>query len=187
MTEPKPYEMRQEDWDSFKKLLGPGEEDFVARYLDIESRLVRFFAWKGSLVPDELAFVTLSRVAKKCRELTATFTGDPLAYCYGVAKNVFLESIRPPRWGLPVPDPDPPEVKETMQECLDECLNELKAKDRTLILEYYRGERGVKIDTRKRLAEAMKLTTNALRIRVHRMRERLGQCVLVCAEEKGLR
>jgi DNA-directed RNA polymerase specialized sigma24 family protein len=188
MTWPKPYDIKPEDWENLKKLLGPREEDFVERYKDIEQKLVRFFTWKGSVVPDELAFVTLSRVAKKCKDLPNPFEDDPLAYCYGVAKNVFLESIREPRWGLPAPAPDPPEVKEAMQECLDQCMTKtLKPEERKLIVDYYRGERGGKIRARKKMAEVLEMTTNALRIKIHRIRERLGVCVLECAEAKGLR
>jgi len=188
MTGPRPYDMKPEDWRNLTKLLGPREEEFVERYKEIEDRLVRFFGWKGSAVPEELTFVTITRVAKKCKELPNPFEDDPLAYCYGVAKNVFLESIRQPRWGLPVPDPDPPEVKEAMQECLDRCMTEtLKPDERKLIVDYYRGERGAKIKARKKMAEAFEMTTNALRIKIHRIRERLGVCVLECAEAKGLR
>ena len=61
-----------------------------------------------------------------------------------------------------------------------------EAEERALILDYYRGERGAKIKARKNLAESLKITANALRIRIHRMRELLGVCVVKCAEDKGL-
>ncbi|MEN3332706.1 MAG: hypothetical protein V7641_2071 [Blastocatellia bacterium] len=55
------------------------------------------------------------------------------------------------------------------------CLSQLPAESRALILDYYQGERGERIRHRKQMAERLGIPQNALRIRVHRIRERLEQ------------
>jgi hypothetical protein len=54
-----------------------------------------------------------------------------------------------------------------------------------LILDYYREDRGGKIDSRKQLAEKMGLPINALRIRSHRIRVQLEKCVAGCLRKSG--
>ena len=82
-----------------------------------------------------------------------------------------------------MPTPDPAHIKETRDQCLDECLTAKLADDeRELILEYYRGERTAKIEHRKRLAAARKKHLNALRIETHRIRQKLRPCISDCME-----
>ncbi|MDX7140894.1 hypothetical protein SJ263_23805, partial [Enterobacter hormaechei] len=75
------------------------------------------------------------------------------------------------------PTPDETEQTEREFECLDRCLGELTPANRALMLEYYRNDRRAKIDHRKELAAALGLAQNALRIRVHRIRTALQECV----------
>jgi hypothetical protein len=46
-----------------------------------------------------------------------------------------------------------------------------------LLIEYYKGEKGDRIRHRKLLARQLGIPPNALRIRVHRIREKLERCV----------
>jgi DNA-directed RNA polymerase specialized sigma24 family protein len=59
------------------------------------------------------------------------------------------------------------------QDCFDECLERLREKERTLILDYYQEEGHAKIENHKEMAARMGIPLNALRIRVHRIRVRL--------------
>ena len=69
--------------------------------------------------------------------------------------------------------------------CLEGCLERLlTSKERELIVEYYREEKGSKIAHRSEMAEHRKLTANALRIECCRIRARLRDCVHQCVEEK---
>jgi hypothetical protein len=52
------------------------------------------------------------------------------------------------------------------------------------VLEYYRGEKKAKIDHRKKLAEKYEIALNALRIRAHRIRAQLYECVKDCLERR---
>src|SRR5437763_189010 len=67
-------------------------------------------------------------------------------------------------------------------ECLDGCLEKLPAETRMLIMEYYQLRKQAKIDRRKALAEELGIPVNALRIRAHRVRAQLEECVMGCLE-----
>ena len=69
--------------------------------------------------------------------------------------------------------------------CLEECLRKLDDDQRELIIEYYRGDRRVKIDHRRSLAGRLGLTMNAVTIRACRIRDRLETCVRGCSATQG--
>jgi DNA-directed RNA polymerase specialized sigma24 family protein len=78
------------------------------------------------------------------------------------------------------PDLEDSSEAETQLGCLDGCLEKLPAEIRSLILEYYQFRRQAKIDHRRALAEGFGIPVNALRIRVHRVRAQLEECVTDC-------
>ena len=62
-------------------------------------------------------------------------------------------------------------------------INPTSAANRKLVLEYYRGEKKAKIDHRRSLAEQYGIALNALRIRAHRIRAALQECVETCIKQ----
>jgi DNA-directed RNA polymerase specialized sigma24 family protein len=70
-------------------------------------------------------------------------------------------------------------------DCLERCLESLPAENRELILQYYLEEKRAKIDARKHLASQLGIPLNALRIRAHRIRGFLDQCVTGCMKDRG--
>jgi hypothetical protein len=66
------------------------------------------------------------------------------------------------------------EIREKMFACLEKCLAKLSIENRRLVLEYYRGERRVKIEHRLELAARLGLSKNALSIRICRIRDTLA-------------
>lgn len=48
------------------------------------------------------------------------------------------------------------------------------------MLSYYEGKQGARIANRKRIAEELGMPMNGLRIRVHRVREKLEMCLINC-------
>jgi DNA-directed RNA polymerase specialized sigma24 family protein len=74
---------------------------------------------------------------------------------------------------------------EREYECLDCCIERLTPANRELILEYYREEKRAMIENRKRLAERLGVTPNALRVRADRVRNSLEKCVANCLKQKG--
>jgi DNA-directed RNA polymerase specialized sigma24 family protein len=174
--------------EAFKKLLtflSPDPEESGRRYEDIRRRLVTIFTCRGSSAPEELADETIDRVAKKIEEIGKTYVGNPSLYFYGVARKVFLESVRKRPHPLPLPEETPPLEKEMENECLEQCMRQLIPRNRELIVEYYRYDRAAKIQHRKELAERMDVAVNALRIRAHRIRNNLQKCVFRCIENNS--
>ena len=64
--------------------------------------------------------------------------------------------------------------------CLNRCLDELAPEGRALILEYYGGDGRGRIDTRKRMVQALGASENALRSRAQRLRDQVGACITRC-------
>src|SRR5437762_653948 len=73
-------------------------------------------------------------------------------------------------------------VRRKLIECFEVCLSNLPAASRVLIIEYYREEKGIKIEQRKRQADALNMSLNALRLRVCRIRVDLGDCITSCLD-----
>jgi DNA-directed RNA polymerase specialized sigma24 family protein len=182
----------------FLHWLDEGVDSNGEKYLEMRRRLVAYFDRKNCISPDELADETLNRVAQRLEELGAITGTAPAQYCYITAKFVFLEYLRrPTRASASLEEMSAPEAdsalstsaqpdneaekKEHLSVCLDECLGELAASDRELILEYYRGEQRTKIENRRRLAVGLRLTVNALTIRASRIRNKLEVCVRECS------
>ena len=62
-------------------------------------------------------------------------------------------------------------------EALLHCLGKLPEETRTLVLDYYQGDKQLLIEQRKGLAERRGIPLNALRLRVNRIRLQLERCV----------
>ena len=69
---------------------------------------------------------------------------------------------------------------ETRLICLRGCLQTLSNENRELILQYYQGEKGEKIQNRKKLMGRLGVPVNTLRMRALRLRERLQACMEEC-------
>ena len=70
--------------------------------------------------------------------------------------------------------------RERRIECFEECLRKLPDETRVFIIEYYREEKGLKIEQRKQQAARLNTTLNALRLRASRLRRDLSKCIEFC-------
>ncbi len=174
--------------------LGPDRDLAGERYVDLARRLRIIFLYRHCPDVDELVDETLDRAGRRLLELGERYEGtDPDRYVFGVAWNVARESFRrrsleplPEGKEIPDPGPDDPEETEEMRDvCLDRCLGQLPEGDRHLALTYYRGEKGARIRRRADLARELGVSLNALRLRVHRITDRLRRCVLRCVDLGG--
>ena len=77
-------------------------------------------------------------------------------------------------------------VREIQLACLDRCAQSLPLETRTMILAYYEGKERARIENRRRLAEGLGVPMNSLRIRVHRIREKLEECLLNCLAKSAV-
>lgn len=166
--------------EAFEKLLhwlAPDRDKAGEKYERIRFRLIKIFACRGCYEGEDLADETINVVASKIDWLIANYVGDPALYFYGVAKKIHAEYLKKkPPPSPPPPDPEPPDLEQVCS-YLDDCLEELSAADRNLVLRYHEGDKGEKIQNRKRLAEGLKISRNALRIKVCHIHSRLQQCV----------
>lgn len=164
--------------ENFAKLLSwldPDWDRAGERYEKIRNRLIKIFAAKGCWAAEDLADRTINVVASKMDGLLDNYQGDPALYFYAVGKKIFLEWRKKnllPR--MPPAPPDNSEI-ERLSGCLDQCLLELTGDDRKLVLRYHEGEKQERISNRKRLAEELEMSPNALRIKVCHIHSRLRQ------------
>ena len=178
--------------------LDDGVDSQGETYLEMRRRLVLYFDRRNRLSADELADETLTRIGRTLEKDGAIATTPPARYCYVVAKFVLLEDIRRERMhvhldearradgpaGATVAGPDEGLViREQRLDCLDRCLQELKAEQRELVIEYYRDTGRQKIDRRRDLAKRLGISMNALGIRACRIRSALEACVQACCQE----
>ena len=135
---------------------------------------------------ESLADETIDRVASKVEWLSLNYVGNPALYFYGVVQNILKEYLRK----KPRPSPQPPvkefansEEDERELVCLDNCMEHVSIQNSSLVMKYYEGEKQAKITNRRRLAEELGITLDALRIRAHRIRRELRKCVVHCLEQ----
>jgi hypothetical protein len=179
--------------DAFAKLmawLDPDPERAGRKYTDIHQRLTRLFDYRGCEYPDELADQAMATVTRRIAEVAEGYEGDPVAYFYGVAKNLVRQhftsrerSAAHLRQAVVAAEPGREEL-ERRHACLDQCLEEvLSADERHLILEYYQTEAGTHIARRGDLARSAELSPSTLRKRTQRLRRRLLECLIRCLEQ----
>jgi DNA-directed RNA polymerase specialized sigma24 family protein len=171
--------------DALLVRLDPDRDRAGERYEVLRARLVRLFGWRGCRVPDELADVTLDRVARRLAE-GAEVPGDVAGFAHGVAMNVLREHWRvaPPQpleseQAAHAADPETP-AEDPRLARLDACLDRLEPGERELLLAYHAPARpgpGGHIAARQALALRLGLTPTALRIRAYRLRARLQRCL----------
>jgi DNA-directed RNA polymerase specialized sigma24 family protein len=174
-------EVTQEKFAKFLEWLSPDPARAGEEYERLRLRLFNFFSQRNCGFVDELADETINRVMAKVSEERIE---SKIAYCYGVAKNIYRETLRKQRSHVDIDDvtiaaaePYEPSIPS---ECLDKCLEELPFDCRKLLLDYFSGSPQEKIALHLQIATRMKMTQTALRMRVYRCKEKLRCCVEEC-------
>jgi len=174
-------EVTRERFEGFLAWLSPDQDRAGDAYERLRFRLCTFFSQRRCCFADELADETINRVIIKIEDEPIE---NKMAYCYGVARNVYRESLRkePPHLDIDevivaAPEPEEPSFSN---DCLDQCLGKLAPESRELLLEYFSEARRQKIELRRRISERLKTTQTALRMRVMRMKQELKVCVRQC-------
>ena len=183
------WALTQEAFERLLDSLGEDRESAAEHYLETRGKLVRFFEWRGCPFPEDHADETINRVARRLVEGEKILNPD--GYYFGVARMLLLEinkeNIRQQQALSELPGStitsNQSEESEARIDRLQQCLQKLSPEDRELILQYYHGEKSVKIDWRKRLAERFGVPMNTLRMRVLRIRENLRRCFENCQAE----
>ena len=174
-------ELTREKFAGFLEWLSPDRDRAGEEYERLRFRLCTFFAQRQCGFADELADETINRVILKS---AAEQIENKLAYCYGVARNVYRESLRKERPYLDIDEvtvaAPAPEEPSFSRECLDKCLDKLSSDSRSLLLDYFSEAKQAKVELHRRISETLQTTQTALRMRVMRTKQKLKICVEEC-------
>lgn len=184
---------------AFNKLLecfSPNRDEASVQYDLARQKVVRYFECRSIGAAEGCADETIDRVTRRIDE--GEKIDNLMAYIFGVARRVLREVLKEQR-DRPIISLDdarpewmqqkPPEVvdPDMRQICFDRCLEELGVDSRNLVLGYYEGKGRAKIDHRQELANKLKIPLNALRIRVHRIKRTLEDCIAECLKSAAAR
>jgi RNA polymerase sigma factor (sigma-70 family) len=180
-------ELTRERFVSFLEWLNPDMERAGEEYERLRFRLCTFFSQRQCCFADELTDETINRVISKAAEEKIE---SKIAYCYGVAKNVYREWLRKQRTHLDIDElqiaASVPEEQSFPNECLDKCLQELSPDTRSLLLEYFSEEKSAKIDLHQRISQSLKMSQTALRMRVMRAKQKVKICIERCMSTEAV-
>jgi DNA-directed RNA polymerase specialized sigma24 family protein len=183
-------DLTQEAFDKLLSRLAHEREEAGEKYELLRLKLTQYFTVRGCRSAEELTDITLVRVAQKMAGDTEIINLQ--AYCHGVARLVWLEYLKSPENNhlpledLPIPffPPEDPEMDQR-QKCFDQCLLALPRAEKDLILEYWQQGNQSKQRLRRQIAARLQLSCVALRIRIHRIRVRLEECIFTCLQQKA--
>jgi DNA-directed RNA polymerase specialized sigma24 family protein len=181
------WSLSADSLDKFLAWLSADREEAGRRFEQLRSKLVRFFAWGGCHIPEELFDKTVDVASKQIESGKVERSVNPFAYCSGVARNLLNEYRRDPKLD-PVPEdipsmgPDEPVWAEREVACLTGCLNCLPSRDRDLVTRYHKYEGREKIKVRQAMA-AEEGGLNTLRIKIFRIKNSLRECVSACVQQ----
>lgn len=181
------WSLTQQAFDKLLATFARDREEAARQYEALRTKLIRFFEWRVISSAESRADEALNRVARRIDE--GQKVDNVVAYAYRVAYLVFLEALKEPELtGIDLEMTSLPTIEPQFEDreqdhrlrCFDRCLEGLPADHRQLILFYYQEERRAKIERRKNLADQLKISLDALRIRVHRIRKGLEECITSC-------
>jgi RNA polymerase sigma factor (sigma-70 family) len=190
---PRNSDVPPESFNEILAWLNPDRQIAGTIYVQLRHDLAKIFVWNKCADPEGLTDEVMDRVARRVLHLKETFEGDPRLFFYGVAKNLIKESPKKVKTHVSLDDTDLPaisatdidETAEMREECLNSCLQSLSSEKRALILAYYAKEKQAKIDHRTELAQQLGTSVETLRVRAHRIRATLEECILRCLKRKA--
>lgn len=176
-----------EAFGKFIRWLSNDDERAVMEYQIIRRRLIRYFINKGCTEADDLFDETVDIVVRKID--SGEEIVSPLAYCHGVAKNVWRQWVRRRRT-VPVTRDfvslkyEDSNAGEQELRCLEHCVSKLPPEERDVVTQYHASHGREQIEARRALASG-KGGMNALRVRMCRIRKHLRLCVTDCLERSA--
>jgi DNA-directed RNA polymerase specialized sigma24 family protein len=144
--------LTQAAFDGFLAALDRDRDKAGEKYEYIRLKLLKYFQWCGSNVPDIDVDETINRVTRRIDEGENVY--NLTGYIYGVAKLVQAESLRRRNRRQALDEESVIELTSiaaevevaNYTECLERCLGCLSNEDREVITEYYRHQKTEKID-----------------------------------------
>lgn len=184
--------------DPFYALLARLDNDVdraAQRYNQLRGKLENNFEKWGSRSPHEDADEVLKRVSEKIAAGTEIENLD--GFCYGIARNVLMESWRKPKEvevqpGTVTVDPREKEKDQEAQDertrrsdCMRQCLARLPIESQWLLREWADPARLGKDPRRhrKELAQSLGVAQQKLINRIDTIRDGLSKCVNNCLKK----
>jgi len=195
--EKKAADLTEENFNLFLDMLSTNREEAGRKYETLRHKIINYFLMRGMADPEELADKTFDNtmhwLAK--HHLHSNYINNIDKYLLGVARNIAYESLRNSTRTVPVVEAHNVQVglsseqendfQESLHNALQKALNDLSESARELIRAYY--ETGnPNFEHRRKVADRLGLSINALRIRVHRINEHLRYAIKdYLAQEEG--
>lgn len=178
--------LTHEAFDKLLLSLDPDRDRAGEKYEMLRLKLTQFFRARACLAIEDQTDEVFDRLARKIA--SGEGIHNIYGYCLGIARLVWLESLRNPEAHHTTFDDLPvvPFVAEDEIErksrltCFNQCLRKLPEADSALLVEYCSCEHGSRSAARQMIADRLQIPIGALRIRVHRIKERFGKCFDGC-------
>jgi DNA-directed RNA polymerase specialized sigma24 family protein len=156
------------------RLLDPDPERAAEKYVDLLHRLTKFFEWRRCRSAEDLAQETMVRGFVRIRAGADIFTDDPAHFFFGIAQKLLFEDHRALVRDLRSDSIDDLPLASTSDDVasvearvhLDQALERLPPAERSWLIRYHLGNR-------EKLRQELRLTPEALRVKIHRCRRRL--------------
>jgi len=174
-------------------VFGDDPQSAGERFEVLRRKLVFYFEARRCDDPEELAHVTLEILMRKHGEHVEV--QDLMRYSYGVARNVHYEHLRKKRAEMKyvsqqehrphagAADEGAAARKERRLRCLEECVAGLSPQDRSLLTDYFKGRGRGRQESRRRIAEQLNISREALTRRIFHLKRRLKNCIDKCLEK----
>jgi len=170
---------------SLLTFLCPDDPDEASRrYLRLHQKLTGYFRLKGMYDPVNDADDALDRAGEKI--VQGHNIPDIDKFCMGIARNIVHERLRQKKREESAflkfidnsQDNSTQALVDRITNLMKPCFEQLPKDDRNLLVSYCRVPPGLeRAEHRRQLADSLKSTIAALRIRVTRLRRALDSCV----------
>ena len=159
--------------------LGSDPETAGKEYERLRSGLANYFRVKGLFRSLDLADLTLDRVANLLSEKEVT---DLDGFCFGVARLICMEQYRAEHRQRAAHENFANNANEDHYEekygIMRKCLETLAAQDQELLKAYYTElSPRARSAYREKLAQQTGVSIDHLRLRIHRLRRKLENCL----------
>ena len=159
--------------------LAPDSERAGREYERLRTGLANYFRVKGLFGSFDLADLTLDRVAHL---LLSKEVIDLAAFCFGVARLMCLEQYRAENRQRTANESFVNYVRqgdeEDKYELMQKCLETLAVDDQDLLRSYFSEfSSRARSANREKLAEQAGISIDHLRLRIHRLRRKLENCL----------
>ena len=184
-------EITQEDFEGLLGCLSSDTEEAGRKYEEIRAGLIKYFCYRGCPDAESLADETINRVAAKLSGTKFDENFKLASYFYSFASKIYLEEHKK-RKKLVFEYKDlavypPAEENNPRVVCLEVCLAERPAEERSLLIKYYGFGKSERTQERRLLAAEQKISILFLHTKISRLKKVLRECLRKCLDGKNIK